>query len=188
MPFVQAIALSGSEAVGYSRQGSDIDLLVIAQPGRLWLARLVVSGYFQLFGVRRHGRQIADRFCLNHYLAGPKVMDPEMRHLYTARDYVSLVPYLGADAIWQFQQNNAGWIRGFFPQARIVQYPAADPSWASRAITRLAGNRFGDAAEKLAAWLQRSRIHIEPHIFIKSDELAFHPHSKAHQVLEKFLS
>lgn len=69
IPFVRGAALAGSQAMGQEKEASDIDLLIITDPKYMWLARTLVTAYFQILGKRRHGRKIQNRFCLNHYLA-----------------------------------------------------------------------------------------------------------------------
>ena len=46
---------------------SDIDLLIITTPGRLWIARLLMTTLFHLCRWRRHGKKITKRFCLSFW-------------------------------------------------------------------------------------------------------------------------
>ena len=100
---MRGAALAGSQAQGVQKPGSDIDLLIIVEPKFLWLGRTVVTFYFQLLGTRRHGKKIADRFCLNHYLAGVKTIG-ELKNLYTAWEYAKLRPLIYEGAVTEFQE------------------------------------------------------------------------------------
>jgi len=70
-PFVRAVILTGSMTTGRARKSSDIDLLVITEPGRLYTARFFVTILTTLTGKRRKplDRNPAGKFCLNYYLS-----------------------------------------------------------------------------------------------------------------------
>jgi hypothetical protein len=184
VPFIQAVALTGSEAITNSKQGSDIDLIIITEPGRMWLGRLAITAYFQLTGLRRHGRYVADRFCLNHYVAGAHRLSGD-HNVYTAVEYVSLIPYFGGDSIHEFQQKNLDWISQYLAQPYLVQYETPRKSWFSRATSALFANAFGNWLDAAVGKLQARRIEMQDYITVAPDELSFHPGSKGQQVLAK---
>jgi len=185
VPFVSALAMAGSEAVSNSKQGSDIDLLVLTKPNRIWLGRLFLSAYFQLFGVRRHADFIENRFCLNHYLREGKVVDRE-KNLYTAIEYISLVPYFGGDKIYEFQKANLNWIKNYLAEPQLVKYPPAKPAVLKTIFESVLNNPLGDFLEKQAGRFQKHRIQIQDSVIVEDDELSFHPGNKGRQILEKF--
>src|SRR6185436_16556656 len=92
---------------------------IIVDPKFLWLGRTGVTAYFQFLGKRRHGRHIANRFCLNHYLAGVKTIG-ELKNLYTASEYAKLRPLVYPQAIAEFQQKNRDWIAAFLPNFKTA--------------------------------------------------------------------
>lgn len=69
LPFVKLVALVNTLANDNANQDSDIDLLIVAKSGRLYLTRLLVTAVMQLLGWRRHGVKVANRICLSFYLA-----------------------------------------------------------------------------------------------------------------------
>jgi predicted nucleotidyltransferase len=184
VPFISAVALTGSEAITNSKLGSDIDLLVITDANRMWLGRLAITTYFQLTGLRRHGSKVADRFCLNHYVAGARRLGSD-HNVYTAVEYASLIPYFGADKIYDFQQRNSDWISTYLAQPFVVRYETAQRSGLARAFTALFANRVGDWLDRAAGALQAHRIKVQDYITVAPDELSFHPGSKGQQVLIK---
>jgi predicted nucleotidyltransferase len=184
VPFVSAVALTGSEAINNSKQGSDIDLLVLAQTNRIWLARLFLTLYFQVFGVRRHGNKIENRFCLNHYVESGKILDHE-RHIYTAVEYVSLIPFFGGEEIYDFQQKNLGWIKEYLAQPYFVLQDTPAPSVFKKTFEFVFANALGDFWENVIGKLQAKRIKLGDSIVVEKDELSFHPGNKGRQVLEK---
>ncbi len=213
LPFVRGAALAGSQAMGQQKQTSDIDLLIIVDPQYLWLARTAVTAYFQILGKRRHGKRVADRFCLNHYFAGVKNVN-ELRNLYTAWEYAKLRPLVYSPTIIDYQQKNAGWIREFFPNFEPFSgYQRPGPGYAAPAYAgrpffekegkfrggadaavvqkiseRLLSGGFGRRLEqKLKSW-QLPNIRQEEFILVREDELSFHPQSKQKELLEKFFT
>lgn len=67
IPGLRMVAVCNSLSMYASDEGSDIDLFVVTDPGRMWFVRIALSGVFQLLGVRRHGEHVAGRFCLSFF-------------------------------------------------------------------------------------------------------------------------
>lgn len=185
IPFVSAAALSGSEAMGNSAEGSDIDLLILTKPGRIWLARLFAAGYFQMLGMRRHGKKIADRFCLNHYVSENKYLDSD-RNLYTAIEYVSLIPFFGGREVLEFQKKNLPWISKYLRQPPLALYDTPSPSVLKKFLEFILGGFVGGALEWLARAFQIRKIKLQPGIIVSPSELSFHPESKGQRILSRF--
>ena len=185
IPYVKAVGVGGSEALNNSKEGSDIDLLVITDNNRIWLARLFVTTYFQLLGMRRYKDNIADRFCLNHYLAEEKEL-AEDHNLYTAVEYASIVPYYGSDVLQQFHQKNYSWIKNFLAQPHFVKNDTPAPSQFKKAIEKTLDFTLGDWLNNFVGYFQRKKIQPLEHIIISDDELSFHPDSKGRRVLARY--
>jgi len=188
IPFVRAVAVSGSQAVLNSKESSDIDLFIIAAKGRIWLARLLVTAFLQALGQRRHGRRAKNRFCLNHYIEEGALISRD-KNLYTAILYSNFIPVFGVARFLRFYEAN-GWIR---------QY-VRDPVWES------SNNFFGfepPAAQKAAEIIleagliapvlnffsglyQQRRIKQRDHVYVSARELAFHPDSKGQRILARY--
>lgn len=187
IPFVRGVAIGGSQALGQQKQGSDIDLLIITDQKFMWLARTLVSVYFQIFGVRRYRKNTQNRFCLNHYLAAPKTLDRE-RNLYKAMEYLRLRPVIYSKNISQFQKNNLSWIKLFFPNAQPASTVDNKQSSVQYYLEKFFNNNFG---RKLETWLKKveiKRIKQDKYTFITQDELSFHPESRHNQLLANFFA
>lgn len=176
IPFVRGVGLVGSQALGQYRTASDIDILVFVDPNFIWLARVMLTTYFQVLGLRRHGRYVADRFCLNHYIAGAKQLRRD-RNLYTAGEYAKMRPLYPSSVLEQFKSNNGPWIRLFFPHTSTR--PVAEIiSIIQSTLEKILDNSFGRAIDR---WLKRSllgRIKQDSFVVVEDDELAFHPHNR----------
>jgi hypothetical protein len=185
MPFIRGVAIGGSQALGVQKAGSDIDLLIITAPRFLWLTRTLVSIYFQIVGLRRHGNAIANRFCLNHYLAMPKAVDRE-KNLYKAMEYLRLRPKVYPQNVITFQKNNSSWLKLFFPNAGYDNNFFEDESRFQALIEKLFNNSFGRGLDKLLKFFEKPRIKQDEFTFVLEDELSFHPHSQHPALLERF--
>lgn len=185
LPFVRGAAVGGSQALGQQKPNSDIDLLIITDPKFMWLARTLVSFYFQIFGVRRHQNITANRFCLNHYLARPKQVDRE-RNLYKAMEYSRLRPLVYSQNIAGFQKNNLAWIALFFPNFNPAEFGAQKQSGFQKTLEKIFLNGFGRWLESWLLKIETRRIKQDRYTFITADELSFHPDSRHGQLLQNF--
>lgn len=69
IPFVEQIYLCNSITFNALHHDSDIDILIIAKPGMLWLARAWSWLMFSIIGLkRRNSSNKTMKFCLSHYV------------------------------------------------------------------------------------------------------------------------
>lgn len=68
LPFIEMVALGNTLAFDNASVESDIDLLIVAKPHRLFTARFIVTAVIHFLGLRRHGQKINNRLCLSFYL------------------------------------------------------------------------------------------------------------------------
>lgn len=68
VPFLRMVAVVNTLAINNARPESDIDLLIVTDPGHIWSARMAVTGIVSMLGYRRHGDKITNRVCLSFYL------------------------------------------------------------------------------------------------------------------------
>lgn len=185
-PFIRSVGLTGSQALGVEKPKSDIDLLIITHSKFMWLARILITIYFQIFGVRLHGKLKTNRFCLNHYVAGAKIVD-EHRNWYTAFEYAKIRPLFGSLDLRKFQVANL-WIKDFFPNWRPLEKTKEDGFSVRPFLEWLLNNAAGRTINLFLRRLQRSRFNLaEKYIIVEEDELSFHCNSKQDAFLESFL-
>ncbi len=197
IPFLRGIAGTGSLAFDNVKETSDLDVLVIAAPGRVWTVRFLLTVLLDLFGLRRRPQgPTRDRVCLNHYLSADALAFP-YRSLYTALEYARLVPLLGQEVCWAFRAANRSWMEEYlvrvFPDTlpHLKTVRASRPLRAvQRVVETVLGGPLGNALERLLARLQRARIArggALPGRIVATDARAeFHPHSREAPLLRAF--
>ena len=67
VPFVKKVYIAGSMALGNVHENSDFDVIVVAEPGRLYTARSSCLLLFGLMGWRRTLEHPKDGFCFNTF-------------------------------------------------------------------------------------------------------------------------
>jgi hypothetical protein len=138
-PFVRAVMLSGSISKGCMPEDGDIDYFVIAEPGRLWIARTLLIGFKKLFlfNSRRD-------FCVN-YFVDLDHLTIEDRNLFTATEVMTLIPTFDGGTCEAFFQANT-WAGEILPnkeRPRVAGLPEGD-GLGKRLLERLFRNGMGD--------------------------------------------
>ena len=151
LPFVRLVAVTGALAMNNARAGDDIDLFILAQPGRLWLCRLLVLGVVKLAARRGH------TLCPNFLLSTGRLRLSE-RNLFTAHEVVQMVPLEPSPWYRAFIDANC-WVADFLPSAHPGKTPEAGPvpppqSRASK-LEGLLSTRFFDPVER---WEMRRKL------------------------------
>jgi hypothetical protein len=163
-PYLRAAFVCNTLARSYARAGSDIDMFVVAAPGRIWLTRLFVTGLAAFLRVRPTETESADKICLSFFVTEdaldlkPLAIDGD---IYLPHWLQELYPvYDEAGATRRLFAEN-GWLRDVLPGTR-VQAPARRRAVAphlvgtKRAFERLLDGLFGDRHERWAERRQKA--------------------------------
>jgi hypothetical protein len=149
LPFVRLVGVTGALAMDNARQHDDIDLFILAQPGRLWLCRLFVLGVVKL--AARQGYVL----CPNFLLSTDHLRLSE-QNLFTAHEVVQMVPL--ERNLWYnaFIEAN-GWVTDFLPNAsaRETAGPGSMKWLAARLAAGLLSARVFDPVER---WEMRRKV------------------------------
>lgn len=187
VPFVELVGLNGSLASNMAHQGSDIDLYIVTTPNRLYTVRALTILTVLLTGLRRHGKSIAGRICLNRFAtrAGLTITP---RDSYHARVFSPLVPLFFRRGIYARYRAANEWMAGqYWPVIplpswrRYIGIVKSSPPLLVRLLELMGRGRVGDAVEaRLSVW-QRERIlrhqetyHPDSRVFIRAQELCLH--------------
>jgi hypothetical protein len=162
-PFLRAVFVCNTLARSYARPESDIDLFLIAAPGRIWLTRLCVTGLAALMRVRPTDEVSADRICLSFFVTTealdlkPLAIDDDV---YLAHWLQELCPvYDEAGLIRRVSVENR-WLKGQLPETR-VQAPSPRRLVRARLLgMKRAFELFLDTvfSDRLEAWAKRRQL------------------------------
>lgn len=109
VPFVEAVFVGNSLAMGTAHENSDIDLLVITKKNRLFLGRALFSMWVHLTGLRRHDNKIRGQFCLSFWLPEDNLNLQQMalkEDPYLECWAATVKPVYGQDSYTRFIQGN----------------------------------------------------------------------------------
>jgi len=182
IPWVRGVFVTGALAVGNVDQKSDLDILVVAGRGRVWLTRLLVTLLLDLLWLRaRPPGRVKDKVCPNMFLDETALQVPKNeQNLYTAHEVAQ------AKLIWargplhlRFLAKNS-WVKDFFPNLAI-------PSVSKLRREKRAGFAPFDWLEivvcKAQLWYMRSRRTRE---VVTSKRILFHSVDLASKILSNF--
>lgn len=151
LPFVRLVGVTGALAMNNARPDDDIDLFILAQPGRLWLCRLLVLGVVKL--AARQGYVV----CPNFLLSTDHLWLSE-RNLFTAHEVVQMVPIERNPWYGAFIEAN-GWVADFLPNGfageRGEGWRGSLRPLAARLVAGLLSARAFDPVER---WEMRRKV------------------------------
>ncbi|MBL7775888.1 MAG: hypothetical protein JNK89_07775 [Saprospiraceae bacterium] len=148
-PYVRGVFVSGSLSKRCMPPDGDIDYFIITAPGRLWLARTMLTVFKKLFLFNSH-----KYFCIN-YFVDTEHLEIEEKNLFTATEIITLLPLYGREPYERFYRANR-WAWDLFPNAR--PYPTADtPALSFPWFKKLLEHGF---AYRLGRWLDRQCMRL----------------------------
>ncbi len=111
-PYVRSVVISGSLSKGYMDNTSDIDFLIITEPGRLWLTRSLLAFYKKIFLFNSH-----KLFCVNYFLDLDNLKLPD-NNLFIATELLFAVPVYNPEVHYQFVDANS-WSKNYYPAIKL---------------------------------------------------------------------
>mgnify|MGYP000659135612 CR=1 FL=1 len=202
-PFLRAAFVCNTLARSYARPESDIDLFLVTAPGRIWLARLFVTGLAALLRVRPTEAVSADRICLSFFVTTealdlkPLAIEDDV---YLAHWVQELFPVYDEAGIVRRSFVENGWLRGALPETRM-QLPLPRRSVRpvvlpmKRGLERLLDAVFGDRLERWSerrqlAWmpagLKAAAATPAPDVVLNDRVLKFHDHDRRAEIRDAY--
>jgi hypothetical protein len=195
VPGVRFIGITGSLSMHSATPEDDIDLLIIAARGRLWLTRALVLTALWAMRVKRaddgHSEH-PNQACANIFMSEDDLALPD-HNLFIAHEICQMLPLLGPDVYQRFLKAN-DWARDFLPQ-----WEPAALAWQDRRVLRglqraaeTALRPVGDALECQAMRHQLTRIQGKharghnPDVKLSPTQLRFHPRDISHTIVGHF--
>ncbi len=188
VPFVRMVGLNGSLPLGTATEKSDIDFLIITKHHRIWTGRFLSTILIHLVGMRRYGKKIAGRICLNRYQTTSS-LDVMPHDDYHRRVFSALVPLYDAGGIYEKYCKFNLWMGNITKSSKLKcqmsnEIPNPKPKiWTFKPLgidlsfgfshldfyryiqtffETFLNDQFGDWVEKLLKNYQRTRILNDP--------------------------
>lgn len=194
-PFVRMAGLTGSLSMKNADSESDWDFFLVIEAGHIWTGRAVATALLHVLGLRRHGKKVARRACLNFWVTTDS-LEIRLKDIFSSSEYLFLVPILDNGTFEKFQKANA-WMRRFRPHfecARLShQYQVFDTNVSRRIRSSLECALSHSRLESFLRTLQQKKIASNPKtrspegiIDATDTRLVFLPHPRGPKIFEAF--
>lgn len=197
VPFVRMVGVTGRLSMKNAEEGSDWDILVVTQKGKIWTGRTILTLFLHLIGKRRHGDKIEDRICLNYFIT-ENSLEIRNKDLFSAHEYNFMFPLFGVDTFDLFRRNN-DWIKEYYPNYQAGQgenLRIIPETFFSRKIRKLTEFFLKwDFIEIILGKLEKEKIKRNPKTrivggIVSADDgaLVFLPEPKGPEIFERFMT
>lgn len=184
LPWVKFVGVTGSLAMRNSKEGDDIDLMIVTSPRRLWLCRLLVTMFLLLTGNYRRITKIKNRLCPNLYLTTDKLaVAEEERNLFTAHEVAQVVGLIDKEEVlakFRFENRWVGEYLGNIKNKKLKIKNREGREGVARVFDFL-----DNVAFRFQRWWMRKKMTREK---VDANLAAFHPKDAAGWVLPEFES
>lgn len=186
VPGVRGVAAVNTLGWWHTDAGSDIDMLIVTRPSRLWTTRFLSVLPFLLMRKRPDGSASAsDPLCFSFYLSEAA---PDVSHLCLDNDpyfhywMYSAVPVFERDSAIRRVHEQNNWVDGRLPHAKPPRAPERVRTQSTRG-----GVALGGVFERMLRWVQHKRLpeHIRrraddpsTHVVMDKDMLKFHTNDR----------
>lgn len=170
VPFLRAVFVCNSVGAERATDTSDIDWLVVVEPGRIWFVRFMLNSILRLCGLRTYGGHEAGRICLSffadtdHLDFAPLRVVPEDVHF--AFWLHQMLPIYDPGNLWSKFLSANQWARRYLPNFKLAEGSVVPepilPGNISRCARRLGEillrAKFGEWLEKITERVQRWKL------------------------------
>jgi len=154
LPYVRMVGLTGSLAMRNPAERSDIDLMIVTAPGRVWLCRAAVVAVVRLVGLG------GDVLCPNYLVADDALALDDVT-IYDAHELAQMLPLYGREAYLRLWAANPR-VRSLLPNAKPRRMPPDSlvPVLGTLKVAteRLLGGAPGDRLERWELQRKSARL------------------------------
>lgn len=175
LPYVRMVAVTGSLAVDNVALRPDIDLMVVAEPGRVWICRRMLVAAVRL------ARLLGDEICPNYVVSADRLV-LEQQDFFTAHELAQMVPLYGADVYREMVQAN-DWALDYLPAGFAPTAAANTSQRPYTAIEKLLKRPRFNAWE---TWeMKRLRTKLSPALGLAAEVVCSPDQCKGHTSLHR---
>lgn len=205
LPFIRGVFVCNTLALGWPQKSSDLDVFIVVQKGRIWIARFFATIALQLVQHRRGNTKICDRVCLSFYSVDTavcleKIALPE--DIYLVYWLSHLFPMYDGDTVFAEIVAHNTWIhaalpfrsKNFFGSHHWVVYGNLQKKL--KKFFEISQTKIAwDISEKIAKYMQKKymqrNIHsvkdiANSHVIISDEYLKFHENDRRALYLDKW--
>lgn len=190
-PFVRAVFISGSLSKGVMDTEDDIDFFIVTEPGRLWVARMLLTLFKRTFLLNSHRN-----FCLNYFIDTSHFAIPE-QNIFTATEIGLILPMYNSNFYHRFLDENS-WYRYYYPNLAPLENVGNMPekpvaTIIEKILSGPSGNRLDDFCLRLTrSFLARKYQNMDPVRFDNDLETSkgvsrHHPNRQQFKVLNRYI-
>ncbi len=188
LPWIRLVAVCNSLAFSFTSAQSDIDVLVVTSPKRIWSTRLALTGALALLRARP-GERARDPLCLSFFVADDALDLSSVKigadDPYLMMWIATLAPVFDRGDVLKKLRAANGWMREDLPRAYRVER-----AWQYSVRHRWALPDFG-FVEGIAERLQRNRLpaHLrammnrDSRVVVTNSMLKFHANDRRDSIL-----
>ena len=201
VPYLRGMFVSGSMAIDNANEKSDLDILVITEPKRMYTSRMLLSFLASILRARRkrYDTEASNKFCFNHYITSDSLRISH-ESIYNGETYATLKMIFGSESLYQdFYRANV-WINKYVYHFRPDEYDTLRKIQKNRFLLYLAkigewilDSKLGDFIESRLKKYQQGRIRKNPathasggRIIYSDMELEFHPRSFERKLIDQY--
>ncbi|MDO8462743.1 MAG: hypothetical protein Q7S96_00505 [bacterium] len=210
IPGIRMIAIGNALGYGNCRAASDIDLVIITAPGRIWTARFLIVSILKLFR-QRPGEHGADALCPSFFLTTDALcleslqLPERQSSIVNHQSPIPPDPYLlfwptqltvlfDAGGVYdRFWSANAAWVRRWLPDA---EPRAIHPRWGMRVRSLAArSSQLARVLESLVRAWQLPRLlrafpqaNRDTSVIMNDSMLKFHTHDRRQEFRDAWMA
>jgi hypothetical protein len=206
VPFVRAVFVCNTLALGSVTEKSDIDVFVVTRKGRIWLARFFCNLFLRLCRLRTSKKGYRNKVCLSFFVTDNSLNLADLQigeiDVYLIYWISLLMPVYDPEKVRERIIEENAWIKEFVSQAcddfvLLPKYRVKDARL-SRLIRKVFetmwGGRYGDIIERQAKSAQAVKIKkrgletdvINKSVVISDSFLKFHENDRRRQYQERW--
>ncbi len=204
LPFIKMIAICNSLSFSNASEESDIDLFIITEKKKIWLARFFTILIVKILGLRPTKEQHRDTFCLSFFISEDN-LDIEnilfsIHDIYTPYWIAQLLPVYDRDQTYdKFLEANL-WVKRYLPNTYANSFcQTVKINWLTKIIRQLLNfvfsppllnhyldNFYRKIQSRIIARNLRELINVDTKIIVNEQMLKFHVNDRRELFYKKW--